>query len=244
MEHLLVYDEHGNVNWKSSSPFSIGGFAIARTQVHDLIMCWTAIKNKLCGSNDVELKWRHFFDQAEQSPLLKYHNARLQADYALRHLFDVGAMFPISTLIQKERVDTDFYSRVTKKGRKVVNTMLITAGILGQFALYLQEHHSEGGSIISDKLGSQREESRLQNDIARILEEAKGIRSNSNRLLDKINPSVSFCDSKEEPLVEIADFVSGPIWSAAQGDDYFFLNHLSHFLRGREKSYGIFIITE
>jgi hypothetical protein len=100
--------------------------------------------------------------------------------------------------------------------------------VIGQFALFLKEHDSRG-TIWFDQFGSREEEARRQADWVRLRDGDWSLNPENQVVLQRIAPALKFFDSQTEPLVQIADFVSGVIWAASEGDDEFLLSTLTTY---------------
>jgi hypothetical protein len=80
MRYIFACDEHGNTGWpRGTKKFVFGGFAIEQGAIQGAISKWDEIKLHLCGTNRVELKWKHFFQyphqNRENNPLISKNTA-------------------------------------------------------------------------------------------------------------------------------------------------------------------------
>ena len=167
--HILVCDERGTTRWPSSSrTWALGGFVVQSSKRQTLVSAWESIKLRLCGNKDCELKWSHFFpghhQQRSDNPLLSSdpQEWREQAMWAVSELFRQSEILPINIVVRKDEAsDSAFIT--TGDGRQVLDTNILWVGAIGQFALFLKQHHAKG-EIWFDQLGSRQEEARKQAD--------------------------------------------------------------------------------
>lgn len=246
---LLVCDERGTKSWSSKRrTFTFGGFASAETNRQNLIDTWGDIKYQLCGSRDVELKWSHFFPGHHQvtsgNPLRETDFAKWSdlALWSLDTLFDRADIFPITTVIRKDRIQPDDISERTRKGASILDLGMVMPVLLGQFAQYLEEHNGTVGEIWCDRLGSQHEEACLQDHLAALIANVAQLEPDKQRLIERVSTTIHFLDSKEEPLIQMADFVSGVIWAAVEGDEQYLIHRLMDYAPGGKRTYGIAFI--
>jgi hypothetical protein len=102
------------------------------------------------------------------------------------------------------------------------------------------EQYNATGEIWFDKLGSPTEEARRQIEWERLRNgDWKVEPKNNQERLHRIAPALRFLDSKTEPLVQIADFVSGVIWAASEGEDEFLLKTFDKYFPGGRPTYGL-----
>lgn len=248
-KHILVCDERGTTGFSSkSNTFTIGGFAAIESVRPYLVSTWDRIKTKLCGTKNVELKWSHFFPGPHQqayNPLLSSNPTqwREQALWALNEIFDDVHIFPITTIVRKDKVKgSDLI--VTRSGKDYLDEHRIFAVTIGQFATYLKDHKGKHGEIWFDKKGSAKEEQRWQANLTtlhRTLPQSPMSPENKAFVL-RVNSQIKFYDSKAEPLVQVADYVSGLIWAASEGDEYFLKSIINKYGLGKRRTYGIFIV--
>lgn len=249
---ILACDGRGNTHLNSRGrTFTLGGFASLETNHDNLVDTWHRIKRKLCGSGSVELKWSHFFPGYHQDPTtnpLKSSDPkewRSQALWALHEFFDNVSAFPITTIVPKDRIGKSFLTQ-TKKGTPVINTHLIFAATIGQFALYLKDHDLQNGEVWFDRLGSKAEEDRFQSNFNNLFEglSSASIMIKNHEVVRRINPKIRFIYSDASPFIQIADFVSGVIWAASEGDTWFLRQLLDSYAPGRHRTYGIQVLIE
>jgi hypothetical protein len=244
-KHLLVCDERGTKSMKSRRrTFTLGGIAFRESDQADVISAWENIKQYLCGRKDVELKWSDFFPGHHQkgrlNPLLEQDTSQWRnlAMWALNDLFGQARVFPITTVVRKDRIDEGLLE-LTRKGKKIIALRFVLGVLLGQFALYLREHTGESGEIWCDELGSQKEQEELENAFASTFDNLEHVLPQFRPYIESVNPSLSFFNSAEKPIIQVADFVSGVIWASSEGDDWFFRKQLEQFAPGRKRTYGI-----
>lgn len=246
--HILACDERGTTRWPSRTrTYTLGGYAFKKPDSALIIDIWNEIKHELCGSSDVELKWMHFFPEDHpqkcKNPLVSTNPGvwRRQARWALSKLFDDANMFPITSIVQKDKTSDDSFTE-KHDGRRVLNTSLIWPCTIAQFALYIKERGVERGQVWFDQLGSRVEEERLQNSWTQLLTEPWPVEPKNQKLLRKIDQKLKFLDSEFEPIIQVADFVSGVIWAASEGDESFLLNFLRSYAPGMRQTYGILFL--
>ena len=249
---VLVCDDRGTVSPISgSSAYSLGGFASLVDQHESMLESWNFVKRKLCGSIDVELKWSHFFpghhQLGESNPLLTKDPSkwRTQALWALREIFGKSKAFPITTIVRKGKIGSSLLSK-TPKGKEIIDIKLVFAALLGQFALYLKQNNISNGEVWFDNLGSDVEQVRFQDSMTTFFEslDNSAIPRPRIELTKRISPNITFLDSSTSGVIQIADFVSGTIWAAAEGDTWFLSKLLQAYAPGRRRTYGIVIIEE
>jgi Protein of unknown function (DUF3800) len=249
--YVLACDERGSRSWNSTTrTFAVGGIATSLDRRDEIANAWDNIKQQLCGTTDVELKWSHFFPGFHQrkggNPLGERSPSRWRqlARWALEELFTKTDLFPITAVVQKDRASQDFFSRPTSKGSRIVNIDLVLAGLLGQYALYLEEQSAIGGEIWFDQQGSLKEEERIQVEFRQLFANSSKLPAKIRGVLERVDPKITFLNSRKEPLIETADFVSGAIWAASEQDDFFLLEFLEHYAPGKRRTYGILLITD
>jgi len=214
--YIFACDEHGDPGWPGGSKiFLFGGFAIESQNRSKLVSAWNRIKLNLCGNEECELKWSHFFYRRhKKNPLLSKDRwvRRQKARWALSKVFNMPRIFPINAYVIKEgKSDIHF---VIKNGKKNLDIEAFWFGFLAQFALFLEEHKARG-EIWSDKLTDIKREVKRQVSWEQI-------RKNQPKV-QRIAHTIRYLDSKTEPLIQVADFVSGVIYRAVN-EDMEFLN--------------------
>lgn len=246
--HILACDERGVTRWPSRTrTYTMGGYAVKKSDSALIIDIWNEIKHELCGSSDIELKWMHFFpgdhQQRSENPLVSTNPGvwRRQARWSLSKLFDDANIFPITSIVQKDKTSDDSFTE-KPDGRRVLNTSLIWPCTIAQFALYIKERNVERGQVWFDQLGSRVEEERLQNSWIQLLTGPWPVEPQNQKLLRKIDQELKFLDSESEPIIQVADFVSGVIWAASEGDESFLLNFLRSYAPGMRQTYGILFL--
>lgn len=228
----MACDERGTRNWPStSSTWAFGGYIVKKSKLKELFKTWNQIKLSLCGSSEVELKWSHFFPGRHQknddNPLLsnKAENWRNELFSALDIICALDTFTPVTVISRKNQIEKeeyDFYFEKSKKENLLLQDELLKVGVYGLFALYLSKVKGKG-ELWMDKLGSKKEQERLQTSW-------KNLRNNPIqkkkfpeyfKMTQRISGTIKFFDSSEEPAIQIADFLSGVIWAAAEGDQSF-----------------------
>ena len=220
---ILACDERGSIYRMSKShSWVYGGFVFEIKNRMKLSKKWMDIKTTICKSSELELKWMHFFCADSSNPLKKEFNSKNTIYWILEELFKESLIItPISIRIPKDRAHGINY-RISKKGNKVLDIDLLIFALYGQFASLLGIIDSFG-EMWFDSLGSITEEKRRKNEWIELWE------SSDNKLLKKINKDLFFFNSKQEPIIQIADFISGVIWAASEGEDEFLLQNLKKY---------------
>jgi hypothetical protein len=230
--YVFVADEMGTPGMApgTSNTFVFGGYVVGERDIPRAISAWHKVKTEMCGHADVELKWKHFFVDADDPkiacPLLvkNTHARRNLAALALDYLFHQTPLIPVVAVSRKDRA-TDFFIVQSKKGKDKLDDELMWMGPVAQFALFLNLHRAKG-MLWFDRLGSEKQEARRQ---ASWSEQLRKVRdgeipspySDNLRKILAINEKIAFLDSAENEAVQIADFVCGVIWQAAEGDEVF-----------------------
>ena len=80
------------------------------------------------------------------------------------------------------------------------------------------------GEIWLDQLGSKKEQERKQDSWSKLRNNNPNFQH--SELIKKINQRILFFDSKNEPIIQIADFISGAIWAASEGEEKYLLDNL------------------
>jgi hypothetical protein len=247
-KYILACDERGTTRWPSpTKSWTFGGFVVESRKRSTLTSVWSTIKLELCGSENCELKWSHFFSGSHQrrlsNPLLSTAPQvwREQAKWALEKLFQAVSVIPIVMYVRKD-IASEHAFEITEDGRQVLNIDVIWVGILGQFATFLKQHNAHG-EIWFDQLGSRKEETRKQASWKYLRDAEWPIQSEHRATLQRIAPTLQFFDSKVEPVVQIADFISGVAWAASEGDEEFLLEFLDKFGRAGGRTFRILNIV-
>ncbi len=244
-KYLLLCDERGTKSIKSTRrTFTLGGIALPEREQMNVLTVWENIKQELCGQKDIELKWSHFFaghhQKSGKNPLLNQDSSKWRQDamWALDNLFDKVNVFPITTVVRKDKVDEGLLE-LTRKGKEVIAVRLVLSVLLGQFALYLREHDGKDGEIWCDQLGSQLEQDELKEAFAGTSNNLEYLHPPLRPYVEVISPHLSFFDSVQKPIIQVADFVSGVIWASAEGDNWFFRKLIEKYAPSRKRTYGI-----
>ena len=56
------------------------------------------------------------------------------------------------------------------------------------------------------------------------------VRPENQLLIKRISSKLKFLDSKNNSLIQVADFMSGVIWAASEGDERFLIEAFSKYL--------------
>ncbi len=246
-DYIFAVDERGVTRWPSrTNTYAIGGFVVQREKLQEAIVAWLDIKYELCGDRNCELKWSHFFDGPHQRRTVNPLSAkspdlwREQAEWALQELFSAAHIFPITALTIKNEASSALFKTLAD-GRQIIDSGLLWESVVSQFALYLEEHKGHG-EIWVDHLGSPKEENRRQIALQHIQNMPWQIKPENQRLYQVINPVLKFFNSSDQPAIQLADFVSGVIWAAAEGDEHFFHLLMDKYVPGGRRTYGILIV--
>ena len=231
-KYILACDERGTRNWPSStSTWAFGGYIVKKTKLKELYVTWEKIKKSLCGTSEVELKWSHFFPGGHQNkndnPLLS-NEVRIRREElfsALDTICSLDTFTPVTVISRKNRIEKKEYEcffEESKKGNLLLKDEFLKVGIFGLFALFLNQVTGKG-EIWMDKLGSEKEQSRLQESWVQLRNNQIQKNNNPNyfKMTQRINENIKFLDSSKEQAIQIADFISGVIWAAAEGDELF-----------------------
>lgn len=214
----------------TSNTFVFGGYVVHKRDLAKTIEIWRGIKTEVCGSAEVELKWKHFFAVADDphitTPLLvKSPRGRRQlAASGLDRLFQNTPIIPAIAVARKDRA-TDALVVQSKTGKDKLDDELMWVSPIAQFALFLSLHKARG-KLWFDRLGSEKQEARRQaawSEQLQMIRDGKcpsGMVGNLHKLL-AVDEQIAFLDSETNEAVQIADFVCGVIWQAAEGDESF-----------------------
>lgn len=167
-----------------------------------------------------------FFLDIPSNPLRKDENKQEDLIWSLDNLF-INSLItaPISMRVRKDKI-SDVCYRTTTKGNQVLDYEILSVSIYSQFALFLKMKNSVG-EMWFDQLGSEKEQERKQKVWI-------GLRNNNinkeyQRMTQKIKEEIKFFDSKKEQIIQIADFVSGVIWAASEGDEKYLLHKMENY---------------
>jgi hypothetical protein len=251
-KYILVCDERGTTRWPSrTKTWALGGFIIDSRRQGAVVSAWKEVKRQLCGDSSYELKWSHFFpgrhQDRETNPLISDgpKEWREQASWAIGRLFEVPGIVSINTYIRKDEASDAVFKKddeMPEKGYRVLDIDTLFVGVIGQLALFLMEHRARG-EIWFDKLGSQAEEQRRQDSWQQLRDGEWKVHPENQKVLKRISPDIKFFDSQTTPLVQVADFISGVIWAASEGDEVFLLQALSKYFPTGPSTYTLLCIT-
>jgi len=226
-KYILACDERGTIHRNSKSQSWVyGGFIFRLKDKDSIINKWNFIKYSLCRSSDVEMKWSHFFYKTEESPLQKGLNIEESLLWALDQIFTTGIkLIPVNTRTVKNNLCKEGF-RTTTKGNQVIDYEILSVAVYAQFALFLKINPGIG-EMWFDQLGSETEQDRKQKAWIELRDNNPD--KNIRRMMKRISPTIKFFDSKKEPIIQIADFVSGVIWAASEGDEKYLLHKLGSY---------------
>ena len=230
--YIFVADEMGTPGMApgTSASYVFGGYVVRQRHVRRAVRTWRKVKLVTCGSADVELKWKHFFVDANDTsigcPLLVKNRLarRGLAALALKLLFHQTAMIPAVAVSRKSRATAAFITQ-SRKGKPKIDADLMWLGPVGLFATFLSARHARG-KLWFDELGNEKHQLRWQ---TAWFEQLRRIRSGepspdvtrSLQTLLAIDENIEFFDSKANEAIQIAVFVCGVIWQATEGDEAF-----------------------
>lgn len=250
--YILVCDERGTTRWPSKSKtWALGGFTLDATKQKKVEFIWNDIKTSLCGDASCELKWMHFFPGHHQekgdNPLISNNPSiwRDQASWAIDQIFEIPGIVPASMYVRKDKASEYLFKKndlATNKRYKILDIDIIHTGVFGQFALFLKNNQATG-EIWFDKLGSAAEEKRRQESWAQLLCIEWKVNPENQQVLKRISPQLKFLDSSTNPLVQVADFISGVIWAASEGDDKFLYNALEKYFPHGPNTFTLLHLT-
>lgn len=224
-KYILACDEHGSIfRFTNSKSWIYGGIIFKDRDKHTLTYQWNEIKERLCGNSKIELKWKHFFVQEKDNPLLSQENIDEQLSWALNAIFKFNYIItPVSIRVPKDRA-SDLCYRTSARENQVLDCEVLSVALYGQFATFLKKVEGNG-EIWFDQLGSLKEQARRQTDWETLRDTDEVL----NIILRRIESRIKFFDSKTEPIIQIADFVSGVIWAAAEGEEKYLLEYFQSY---------------
>ena len=241
--HILVCDDRGSHRLESAAgTYLLGGFTAPETQSSHIVVTWNNIKRRLCGSDAVELKWRDFFADptVESNPLHLYPSQltrRTEAILALHELFSQTAIIPLIARTHKPTAsDSVYLTRISSRGNRILDEQPLFTALIGLFANYLHEVRASSGVVWHDRLGSENEHKGRQEEFAALLHYAASpansvLAPQYRERIEKIEPQLHFFDSATTPVIQVADFVTGPMWAASEGDSVFLQAFPQYYLR-------------
>jgi hypothetical protein len=249
LDYIMACDERGTTRWPSrSKTWAMGGLIVSSSKRSVVVSSWESIKEELCGNRECELKWSHFFSGSHQNrshnPLLSNdpREWRQQAKWALSELFGSSKIVPVTTVVRKDKADNAMFMDEREDGIQILDINTLWVGVIGQYAIFLKQHDSLG-EIWFDQLGSRKEEAQKQAAWEKLRNKKWPIESSHQETLLRISSELKFFDSKVEPLVQIADFVSGVLWAAAEGDEGFLLNVFKQYFPWGRNTYTFMFLT-
>jgi hypothetical protein len=246
--YIMVCDERGTTRWPSrTKTWAMGGFVIDSREQGAVVHAWKEVKLQLCGASSCELKWSHFFPGRHQNvgtnPLVSDdpEEWREQARWAIDRLFEVPGIVPVNMYVRKDEASDAVFEQfgdTSTRRYKVLDIDTLFVGVVAQFALFLTEHRARG-EIWFDKLGSLTEEQRKQASWQQLRDGEATVTPKNRELLKRVSPHIRFFDSRKNELVQVADFVSGVIWAAAEGDEQFLLQALSNYFPSGSRTHTL-----
>lgn len=247
-KYLLVCDERGTTRWPSATKtWAMGGFIIDSRRQNAVVHVWREVKRLLCSDIARELKWSHFFPGRHQergtNPLVSDDpdKWREQAAWAIDKLFEVPGIVPVNMYVRKDEASNsafEDFGDTAERPYKVLDIDTLFVTIIGQFALFLMERRATG-EIWFDSVGSRKEEERKQESWRQLRDGEWAVEPHNQRHLKRVSPEIKFVDSQENELIQVADFISGVIWAASEGDERFLLQALSKYFPGGPQTYTL-----
>jgi hypothetical protein len=243
--YLFVADEIGTpgISPVISNTFVFGGYVVKENEIQKALDAWRKIKLEMCGRKQVELKWKHFFvdehDPKFTIPLKVKNKAdrRQLASLALKYLFNQAPLLPLVAIVSKDRATNAFIVK-SKKGKDKIDYDIMWVGPIGMFATFLTLKKAQG-KLCFDQLSPNQEKDRQdswsnQLHMIRVREVPQKFFENLQKLLT-IDERITFLDSKKNEIIQIAEFISGVIWNAGEGDEEFLVEFESEFGRKAER---------
>ena len=105
---------------------------------------------------------------------------------------------------------------------------MLWPALFSQFAFFL-DRRDASGEVWWDQLGSRKEESRWQAEWDALRSPTKARSPADQRAISRVSQCLRFFSSTAEPLVQVADFVSGVTFAASEGDESFLLRLLDEY---------------
>jgi len=202
-KYILACDERGTMYLNSSrNARCFGGFIFPNLKINHLIQQWKHIKQVLCDSDRVELKWSHFFSGPhlkKGSPLPDEDEdfQRGLAVIALQEIFTKCDYLTMVNVVVKKKEAFDKHKELLyflqDDGRYRLKNEIFYGGIFAFFIRYIANTNGIG-EIWMDQLSSQSEEDKVQESWEKTREN-EGIRK---RHLDwykaglRIEPKIHF----------------------------------------------------
>lgn len=249
--YLFVADEIGTpgISPVISNTFVFGGYVVNENEVQKALEAWWKIKLEICGRKNVELKWKHFFvdehDPKFSIPLKVKNKAgrRQLASLALKDLFNKSPLLPLIAIARKDRA-TDALIVKSRKGKDKIDYDKMWFGPIGMFGTFLHLKKAKG-KMYFDHLSPNQEKERQEswsNQLQKIREREipEELYQNLQKLLC-IDERITFLDSQKYEIIQIAEFISGVIWNASEGDEEFLANFEKEYGRKAE-SFGLGIL--
>lgn len=248
-KHIFACDERGTTRWPSKTKtWAFGGFVFNYDDISSLESCWNKIKVSICGSQNTELKWSHFFPGdhllGTTNPILTENQNEYSdlAIWAINKLFSENNLYPLNIVLRKDKASKHAFKSPTtnqiNKEYNVVDGEVIWVGLLGLYASYLDRHNSTG-EIWSDQLGSRAEEDRRNEEWQYLRNEPWPTGNENQHKLRLISNEIRFFNSNDSPIIQIADFVSGVIWAASEGDEEYLLESLDDYFPFGHNSWNL-----
>ena len=230
--YILVADEMGTPGMApgTSGSFVFGGYVVHDSDLPKAYEAWMRVKKEMCGTTQVELKWKHFFVHADdpdiQCPLIVKNRLarRNMVTLALKFLFHQAPLVPVVAVSQKGRA-TDAFVVQSRKGKDKIDDDLMWLGPVALFGVFLHARRATG-KLWFDQLGSEKQQTRRQEAWSKQLRliragECHPDHESNLRKLLAIDEKIELFDSRTCEAVQIADFVCGVVWQAAEGDEAF-----------------------
>lgn len=240
-EYTLYIDESGNMgaSHNQSNGFVFGGYVINKKDESIAIRTWRELKTELCGSDNVELKWNHFFKSFPDNPLIaKSTKDKREAGINLAtRIFEDIPLIPNLEVIRKNRASEAVFT-VSKKGNSKIDLNVLWVAPVGAFAGFLSRRKSVG-KIVRDKVSGLAEEQKWQENWTNLRIAVQG--QPQDKLLSLIDEEITFVDSANHDLIQIADCICGIIFSASIENEAFLYPVFAYFEQAT-KNHGMGII--
>ena len=231
---LFAFDERGtkSYNPEKDDYFIYGGYGIRTSKINQLKENWQRCKIGLCGSSKIELKWRDFFSKKANIYLSEElrndtQNGAIIYNFFYDRRIPPNYLFPINLIIHKSQIQEYGYIEASTGNLKLnVDTLyMVLFGLINRLML---EEKDNVKSIIFDFLSSDKENQKRIDDYHRILKKMKA----DGKWKVKLPQEIRFHDSSISDLIQIADFMSGPIYSKFKyGENFLFDTFVNFYVR-------------
>lgn len=240
-KYTFYIDESGNIGagQNQSNGFVFGGYIINKKDEKLAIRIWNKLKVELCGSEEVELKWNHFFTSHANNPLIATSSLEKKEAgiYLAKHIFEEIPLIPNLKVIRKDRASEAVFTK-SKKGNSKVDLNTLWVAPIGTFAGFLEREHAIG-KVVRDKVSGIAEEYLWQENWRKLRASVRGLAL--EKKLIQIDEEIEFVDSSKNDLIQIADCICGIIFSASIENEAFLKPVFTYFDEATKK-HGMGII--